>query len=134
MSAWLDKPCIEHGQEAKRYGHTKRNGTSRGLHVWALIDFSGQQPEGRYACHHCDNPRCIEPAYLYWGTPAQNIQDSITRGRYVHAGGHPRKLTSEQVQDIKMSSKSSRALAKDFGVSQSVVMGILQGHRYKEIA
>jgi hypothetical protein len=38
------------------------------------------QPEGRIACHLCDNPRCVNPKHLYWGTYSDNMQDRDARG------------------------------------------------------
>jgi len=36
---------------------------------------------GKYACHHCDNRRCVNPAHIYEGGPASNGQDKAVRGR-----------------------------------------------------
>lgn len=38
-------------------------------------------PEGMYGLHHCDNPECTRPDHLYPGTPQQNVDDMISRGR-----------------------------------------------------
>jgi hypothetical protein len=33
------------------------------------------------ACHHCDNPICVNPGHLYVGTLSANNQDAHDRGR-----------------------------------------------------
>lgn len=33
------------------------------------------------ACHHCDNPPCVNPDHLYIGTRKQNIADAVERKR-----------------------------------------------------
>lgn len=44
---------------------------------------------GMFALHSCDNPRCVNPAHLRWGTASDNMIDKITRGRQP-----PRKFKS----------------------------------------
>lgn len=39
----------------------------------------GEMPAGRWACHHCDTPRCINPDHLYAGTPKNNARDCNLR-------------------------------------------------------
>jgi hypothetical protein len=41
----------------------------------------GAVPDGKYVCHHCDNPPCCNPAHLFVGTAADNNHDMISKGR-----------------------------------------------------
>lgn len=42
----------------------------------------GAIKDGLGVCHHCDTPRCVNPAHLYAGTQKQNMHDAIERGRF----------------------------------------------------
>lgn len=37
--------------------------------------------DGHFACHHCDNPPCVNPGHLYWGDAKTNSEDMVRRGR-----------------------------------------------------
>src|ERR1017187_9683935 len=41
----------------------------------------GEIPKGLFICHSCDTPACINPHHLWLGTPKQNTQDMIKKGR-----------------------------------------------------
>jgi hypothetical protein len=41
----------------------------------------GEIPPGMFVCHHCDTPRCINPDHLFLGTPKDNFDDAVRKGR-----------------------------------------------------
>jgi len=45
-----------------------------------MIHF-GVIPAGIFVCHHCDVPLCVRPDHLFLGTPKDNIQDAVSKGR-----------------------------------------------------
>lgn len=48
-----------------------------------ILELKGEdRPSAKHcALHSCDNPACIHPDHLRWGTQKENIQDAIDRGR-----------------------------------------------------
>ena len=85
-------------------------------------------PSELESCHTCDNPRCCNPAHLYWGTHRQNMRDRDERGRTASGERNGRaKLTAEQVREIRGRPDSQRKLAVEFGVDRTTIRDIRQG-------
>lgn len=95
--------CIEFTGAGDKNGygqcHASRAAKDLGVtraHQMAYVVANGPIPEGKIVCHHCDNPRCINPDHLYAGTWQSNVHDCIRRGRY-RTGGPPAKVPHKVV-------------------------------------
>jgi len=50
-------------------------------HRYSMELHGNKVPHDMLACHHCDNPPCVNPEHLFIGTNLDNVQDSIKKGR-----------------------------------------------------
>lgn len=76
--------------------------------------------------HICDNPNCVNPNHLRAVSQAENLHDSLRKGRF-NAWGL-QKLNAEQVLDIRARSASGetqKSIARVFGIARNTVSGIV---------
>lgn len=93
--------------------------------------FNGEIPQGMFVCHTCDYRRCINPEHLFLGTPQDNIDDMITKGRA--ALDNNRKLSDDQILKIRelyFKDISQQEIARLFDISQATVSRIGTGYSY----
>lgn len=107
----------------------KVNGDVVYAHRRAWEQANGPIPEGMFICHHCDNPKCINPAHLFLGTCADNIKDRDAKGR--QAKGEKvanSKLTESQVREMRSLHAQGlhyKDIAKQLGVTPINVWHVL---------
>lgn len=108
--------------------------------AWELTH--GSLRDEDWVLHHCDNPRCVNPAHLFLGDRAANMADMVakgrsTRGTVVPGRRNATKLSERQARLILKLSLSAganqRIIAKRFGVSQSMVSAIKVGSTWAHV-
>ncbi len=77
-------------------------------------------PEGKQACHRCDNPLCVNPGHMFSGTIADNMHDRGLKGRTARGEKHGNtKLTRELAGEIRRayaSGLTQQQVALKFGI------------------
>lgn len=119
------------------YGQLSVNNRDVKAHRFSYQTFVGEIPQGMLVCHHCDTPACVNPHHLFLGTPKENTQDALKKGRlktpHVLSGeANPCSLLSnESVIEIRRLYATTRIkqseLALQFGVNQTTISRVIRG-------
>lgn len=83
-SAGEDGCWVWQGVNSRGYGVWFIAGVRTLAHRYSKRLVEPEPFEGAVACHRCDNPPCVNPAHLFWGTRADNNADRIAKGRSVY--------------------------------------------------
>lgn len=110
------------------YGQFSWGGKLRLAHRAAYELASGPIPSGLAVCHRCDVPSCVNPQHLFLGTPKENMGDASNKGRLVKGSRHLlAKITESDARAIASSSLSYAQLARQYGVSRTLIYRIKRG-------
>ncbi|AOH54463.1 hypothetical protein ABE28_008870 [Peribacillus muralis] len=131
--------CTSHAR-SKGYPLSWVGGKKVRLLRFIYEQMHGEIPEGHVIRHKCDVRPCINPEHLETGTPKQNMNDAIERGRMRPLLGEKNlnsKLTTDQVREIKFSIKnksdSNYGLARKYGVSEMAIRKIKKGTMWAHV-
>ena len=119
-------------------------------HIALALAKQGRPTKDHVAMHSCDNPRCVNPKHLRWGTAEENRADMIAKGRTAKQiaaaldmdnsaaelgdfrTGNT-KLTIEDIRYIRSSLKTSTTLADELGVTNQCISNIRLGRTWRGI-
>ncbi len=101
-----------------------------------MLAITGQQNNQLEVRHSCNNPNCVNPSHLCFGTHIENEQDKILAGTILKGSQQPRsKLIEADIPIIRKLSetRSQRKLGLLFGVDHAVIGRIRQGKTWRHI-
>lgn len=106
--------------------------TNLQVHRLVLTAFTGPCPSGLEGCHKDGVPQNNVSGNLYWGTRAQNINDSVR-----HRDKFPKsKLTFTQARDIRNAYTGKwgekRRIASQYGVSEHLIGKLINNKTYTQ--
>lgn len=94
-------------------------------------------PEDREGCHTCDNPPCVNPAHVYYGTRKQNVGDMFARGRAVVGEQRSNaKFTADQIIDMRTrfaAGENGAVICRQYGITGGRLSNIVNGKEWKHV-
>ena len=113
---------------------TGGSGNNTRAHRWAYEYYKAKIPPKMKACHTCDNPSCVNPDHLFVGTDADNARDRDKKNRTAKGEVNGKSvLKADQIDLIRKSLLSERALAKELNVSRGTINAIRSGRTWRHI-
>jgi len=120
------------------YGNVNINGWYTRAHRVAYAFANGGIPPGKVVRHTCDNPPCCNPAHLFTGTQATNMQDAVSKGRTAIGVEHGlARLNDQKVAEIRAKYRpyvhSMRLLGEEYGVAEGTIKAVISGKTWRHV-
>lgn len=121
------------------YGKFWTGGRTRGAHrvAWMLANHR-VLTRWELVRHTCDNPPCCNPRHLIVGSPGENSQDMVDKGRQCKGEGvNTAKLFEEDVLNIVQwyatGNVSAQEIAEAYGLTKQSVLSLLRKETWKHV-
>lgn len=136
---WPWKAATRRKEEG--YGAFWMNGRHHPANRVALQLSGVNVPDGMVACHTCDNPGCCNPAHLFVGTPRENNDDKVLKGRNPKGQSHGMaRLTDAQTAEIlslkpasgkRLAAGMPQEIAHKYGITKQYVSELMGKKQFK---
>lgn len=120
------------------YGEFFYHGRNRRAHELALSFTTGEKRHDSLdTCHSCDNPPCVNPGHLRFGTRQSNVDEMHERNRNIYGSRHPStKLTEAEVlliRERRALGARQKDLSRDFDITEGAIVAIVHGRNWKHV-
>lgn len=118
------------GKDKEGYGYYAIQGVTYRAHRLLYSTLYPGDYEGLVIRHTCDTPACCNINHLLVGTPKDNTDDMIKRGRHLTGSKiGTSKLNEKQALEIrsKYPGKTTIELANEYGVCKQTICNIING-------
>lgn len=132
--------CMEWVKAKTKAGYAQKWDGEKVSYVHRIIcELTNGSIEGMEVLHSCDNPPCINPAHLSWGTRKDNVHDMISKNRskYKPSKGSEHgmaKLSETDVINIRNDRAAGmvlRELSEKYGTTISNIHLVTSGKHWK---
>lgn len=120
------------------YGRVWYRGRDWDTHRISYLYHHGRLGDA-YACHSCDNRRCVNPGHIWEGDHEQNMRDMAEKG-HSNRGvkNHFAKLTPAEVKEIRQRYREEGIIQKDlaaeYDIARSQISLIVNRHIWSHVA
>jgi hypothetical protein len=129
---WEKQTCLDFpgAKTPKGYGTLRFQGKTVLAHRLIYDLFFGI-PKGKHVLHRCDNPSCFRLSHLFVGSPKDNTDDMVSKGRawwQKGTGVFPTKISTEEaarMRELSAEGLSTRKIASAIGRSKSAVWKVV---------
>ena len=99
----IDNGCwLYKNSTSGAYGKVRWERQWFSAHRVSYEQFIGPIEKGKWVCHKCDVPKCVNPDHLFIGSASENRKDAVSKRRVMLGEkNHLSKFTDAQIKEMR---------------------------------